>query len=145
MSFGVGHRCGLDLTCCGCGTGRPAVAPIQPLAWELPYATGVGLKRQKKKKKKLPILADGVFFLIDTFITTSLSKDPCSPIISLHVPSSLQEILRPNICVTYPTSLSGTVSDSPIPSIPQPHCPFAFQKTTICPGDKLQFDFNLIN
>ena len=32
---------------------RPAAAaPIQPLAWELPYVVGAGLKRQKKKKKK---------------------------------------------------------------------------------------------
>ena len=28
-----------------------AVALIQPLAWKLPYAMGVALKRQKKKKK----------------------------------------------------------------------------------------------
>ena len=27
-------------------------APIQPLAWELPYATGMALKKKKKKKKK---------------------------------------------------------------------------------------------
>ena len=27
-----------------------AIAPIQPLAWESPYAAGVALKRQKKKK-----------------------------------------------------------------------------------------------
>ena len=26
-----------------------AVAPIQPLAWELPYATGLALKGKKKK------------------------------------------------------------------------------------------------
>ena len=32
---------------------RPAAeAPIRPLAWEPPYATGVALKRQKKKKKE---------------------------------------------------------------------------------------------
>ena len=32
---------------------RPMVtALIQPLAWELPYAAGVALKRPKKKKKK---------------------------------------------------------------------------------------------
>ena len=32
---------------------RPAaVAPIRPLAWKLPYATGAALKGQKKKKKK---------------------------------------------------------------------------------------------
>ena len=32
---------------------RPAaIAPIQPLAWEPPYAMDVALKSQKKKKKK---------------------------------------------------------------------------------------------
>ena len=50
MSCGVGCRCGLDLLllwlCC-----RPtATALIWPLAWEPPYAAGVGLKRQKFKK-----------------------------------------------------------------------------------------------
>ena len=29
-----------------------AAAPVQPLAWELPYAMGAALKRQKDKKKK---------------------------------------------------------------------------------------------
>ena len=29
-----------------------AMAPIQPLAWEPPHASGVALKRQKDKKKK---------------------------------------------------------------------------------------------
>ena len=29
-----------------------AMAPIQPLAWELPYAEGVALKGQKEKKRK---------------------------------------------------------------------------------------------
>ena len=28
-----------------------ATAPIRPLAWEPPYATGAALKRQKKEKK----------------------------------------------------------------------------------------------
>ena len=28
------------------------VAPIQPLAWEPPYATGTGLKSKKNKKQK---------------------------------------------------------------------------------------------
>ena len=41
-----------------------AVAPIHPLAWELPYAMGVALKRQKRKKKKrkrkLLIFADSL-------------------------------------------------------------------------------------
>ena len=47
MSCGVGHTRGSDpelwLWC------RPAAAAlIRPLAWELPYATGVALKRKKK-------------------------------------------------------------------------------------------------
>ena len=29
-----------------------AVAPIPPLAWELPYASGAALKRKKKKERK---------------------------------------------------------------------------------------------
>ena len=29
-----------------------SAAPISPLAWELPYVTGVALKSKKKKKKK---------------------------------------------------------------------------------------------
>ena len=37
--------------CCGCGVGRELQLPIQPLAWEPPYAVGVTLKRGGKKKK----------------------------------------------------------------------------------------------
>ena len=52
VSCDVGHRRGSDpawlLLCC-----RPAaVAPIQPLVWELPYATGVALKKKKKCQEK---------------------------------------------------------------------------------------------
>ena len=48
---GEGHRLGSDLAllCLWCGS--VAVAPIGPLAWELPYAMGAALKRQKKKKQ----------------------------------------------------------------------------------------------
>ena len=50
MSCGVGRRLGLDLVLLW---HRPvATAPIQPLAWEPPYAVGAALKRQKDKKKK---------------------------------------------------------------------------------------------
>ena len=51
VSCGVGHRCGLDPVLQWLW-GRPAAAgPIQPLAWELPYATGAALKRPKKVYK----------------------------------------------------------------------------------------------
>ena len=52
MNYGVGRRHGSDpkLLWLWC---RPAAsAPIQPPAWELPYAAGVALKKKKKKRKK---------------------------------------------------------------------------------------------
>ena len=52
MSCGVGHRCGLDPVLLW-GWHRPAAtAPIRPLAWESPYASGVALKRKKKKERE---------------------------------------------------------------------------------------------
>ena len=51
MSCGVGHRGDLDPALPWLWCRPAAVAPIQPLAWEPPYATGVALKKQKKKKK----------------------------------------------------------------------------------------------
>ena len=48
VSCGVGHRCGSDLVLLW---HRPAAAaPTGPLAWEPACATGVALKRPKKKK-----------------------------------------------------------------------------------------------
>ena len=52
MSCGVGHRCGSDPVLLWLWTRPAAVAPIQPLAWELPYAAGVALKRPKKKREE---------------------------------------------------------------------------------------------
>ena len=45
MSCGVGHRYGLDLALLWLWRKLAAAAPIQPLAWELPYAVDVALKR----------------------------------------------------------------------------------------------------
>ena len=52
MSYGVGRRHGLDLALLWLWRRLAATAPIRPLAWEPPYATGVALKRTKKTKKK---------------------------------------------------------------------------------------------
>ena len=50
MSCSVGYRHGLDPVLLW---HRPAaIALIGPLAWELPYAVGVALKKQKKKKRE---------------------------------------------------------------------------------------------
>ena len=52
VSCGVGSRCGSDLMWLWLWCRLAAGAPIGPLAWEPPYATGVGLKRKKKKKQR---------------------------------------------------------------------------------------------
>ena len=52
MSCGVGCRQGLDLMLLWLWYRPAAAAVIQPLAWELPYATCATLKRPKKYIKK---------------------------------------------------------------------------------------------
>ena len=52
MSCGVGRSHSSDPTLLWLRRRLAAVAPIQPLAWEPPYAAGAVLKAQKKKKKK---------------------------------------------------------------------------------------------
>ena len=49
MSCGVGRRRGSDLVLLWLWCRPAAVAPIQPLAWEPPYATGTAPNRKKKK------------------------------------------------------------------------------------------------
>ena len=51
---GVGRRQGLDPTLLWLWCRLAAVAPIGSLAWEPPCATGVALKSQKNKIKRLP-------------------------------------------------------------------------------------------
>ena len=52
MSYSVGHRPGSDLALLWLWHRPAAVAPIQPLAWEPPYAVGAALKKTRKKKEK---------------------------------------------------------------------------------------------
>ena len=56
MSCGTGHRHGLDAVLLWCRL--IAVAPNEPLAWELPYATDAtlksgGEKKERKEKQKM--------------------------------------------------------------------------------------------
>ena len=53
MSCGVGRRCGLDLMLLWLWCSLAAVAPIQPLAWEPPYAICCECSPKIKKKKKI--------------------------------------------------------------------------------------------
>ena len=59
MSCSVGHRCGSDPALLWLSCRPAAAAPIQPLGWELPYATLEALesggKKKGKKKKRIYI------------------------------------------------------------------------------------------
>ena len=68
MSCGVDHRCGLDLALLGLWRRPAATAPIEPLAWEPPYAVGAALKRQKTKKKNWSCGINEVILLLLQFI-----------------------------------------------------------------------------
>ena len=52
LSCGADHRCGSDLALLWLWHRPAATAPIRPLSWEHPYATGAALKGKKDKKKK---------------------------------------------------------------------------------------------
>ena len=51
MSCDIGCRCGSDLTLLWLWCRPVDTAPIQPLAWEPPYAEGLALKSKTKKTK----------------------------------------------------------------------------------------------
>ena len=54
MSCGVGDRCCSDLALLWLWHRPEAAAPIQPLAWELPYFHILWIRPLKKKRKKSP-------------------------------------------------------------------------------------------
>ena len=53
MSCGVGHRLSSDPALLWLWCRPAAVALIQPLAWEPPYAAGAALKKKAKKGGEL--------------------------------------------------------------------------------------------
>ena len=64
MNCGVGRRHNSDLAWLWLWHRPAATAPIQPLAWEPPHATGVALKRPKKKKFRNVFVEEYVFRFI---------------------------------------------------------------------------------
>ena len=52
MSYGVGHRRGLDLALLWLWRRPVATALIRPLAWESPHAAGAAPEKKGKKTKK---------------------------------------------------------------------------------------------
>ena len=68
----LGHRPCLDLALLWLWCRPAATVPIGPLAWEPPYAMGVALKRQKKKKKSFTEQKFLIFTKFDFFKVLSL-------------------------------------------------------------------------
>ena len=66
VSCGVGRKLGSDLPLLWLWCRPAAIAPIQQLAWEFPYAIGVTLKRKKKKR---------IFFLCISSIGKKSQKE----------------------------------------------------------------------
>ena len=66
MSCGVGRRCSLGPVLLWLWCNLAAVAPIQPLPWEPPYAEGTALKSKKKEKKKdvYTCIAESLWYII---------------------------------------------------------------------------------
>ena len=52
MSCGVGRRHGSNPALLWLWRRPVATAPIRPLAWEPPYASGAALEKAKRQKKK---------------------------------------------------------------------------------------------
>ena len=52
VSCGVGRRRGLDPVLLWLWQRLAATAPIRPLAWDPPYATGAAQEKAKREKKK---------------------------------------------------------------------------------------------
>ena len=87
MSYSVGHRRDLDPALLWLWWRPAAVALIRPLAWELPYATGAALKKEKKKKFSLtlPYSCKGLKILSSLF-TVKLPQIVCTPAFNFLTP-----------------------------------------------------------
>ena len=62
VNCGVGHRRGSDPMLLWLWCRQAAIAPIRLLAWELPYATGVAIKRPKKNYVSSKLRGIGLFY-----------------------------------------------------------------------------------
>ena len=68
MSCGIGHRQGLDPSLLWLWHRPAAVAPIQSLAWELPYAVPAALNCQPPKSKTMILLISLIEYPVDVVL-----------------------------------------------------------------------------
>ena len=99
MSCGVGHRCGSDPELLWLWCRLAAVAPIQPLAWELPHGTGAALKKKNQMRTldsflSLPLLSLPVSFPSCSLPFLFLSLLNPIPVLAFPFPSSYRVMKR---------------------------------------------------
>ena len=119
VSCGVGCRYSLDPALLWLWCRPAAVAPTQPLVWELPYAMGAALKKKKKKKTKKYHIGPHGFVSLHTLALVSRAVSTLRNRIS-HMPTCYS-------CSTYspsPPSLS--------PSAEVPHRAVAIYIIALC-------------
>ena len=79
MSCGVGRRCSLDPALLWLWCKLAATAPVQPLAWEPPYAVSAAQKdNTKNKDKKVSVcrVEGGLSSVKDAKVRTCLIRTP---------------------------------------------------------------------
>ena len=87
----VGHRHGTDPELLWLWCRLTAVAPIGPLAWELPYALGAARKKKKKidsRGSQQPLGAPTFSFLALPVNSFSLTIDPTPEVSTCLEPST---------------------------------------------------------
>ena len=140
MSCGVGRRQGSDPTWLWLWCSLAATVPIQPLAWEPPYAVGAAVKRQKTKKKHLVLVFFGQISLCLTFLMVTEQYPPHGVVTKIiqALIISAQEMLSFPAVPTFPSrrlnslgSSFGRAQHSPSQGAP-PDLPSAFQPAS-CP------------
>ena len=73
MSCGIGRRRGLDPTLLWLRCRSAAAAPDRPLAWELPYAVGGALKRQKEKTYTNNLIRKSLILAVNNYKRTGIT------------------------------------------------------------------------
>ena len=76
MSCGVGRRRASDPVLLWLWRRPVATAPIRPLAWELPYAPGVALKKKKTEKQFYHVTLFFCLFFLPFFFLPFLGLLP---------------------------------------------------------------------
>ena len=96
MSCGVGCRCGSDPMLLSLWRRPAATVLIRPLAWELPYTTGVALKKKRERSLKAVALFFGV---LQCQLITNIQRPSQDENLISGVPVVAQWVKNPTQCL----------------------------------------------